>query len=113
MKFLSLSWLGQLLTNGRGDVRLYHVVFFYLALMIVFSDGILSWVSSKTKRPFGRRAIAFWSLFFIGATIAVTLYLVRADASFACWEPLALTGFCVLLRLVRCFVTRLFYPHNA
>jgi hypothetical protein len=99
--------------SGRGDMRLYHFLFFCLALMIVFSDEALAWVSSKAKRPFGGSALAILVVFLLALTAAMTLYLMHLDPRFAWWEPLALTGFCVLLRIVKCFVGRLFYPHDA
>ena len=113
MTLLSFSWLGRLLMTGRGDMRLYHVLFLYLALVIVFSDEALAWVSSKTRKPFGGWALTALVLFLVALTAVVTLYLTHLDSRFVWWEPLALTGFCVLLRLVKCFVGRLFYPHDA
>ena len=113
MTLLSFSWLGRLLMTGRGDMRLYHVLFMYLALVIVFSDEALAWVSSKTGKPFGERALAALVLFLVALTAVVALCLTHLDSRFVWWEPLALTGFCALLRLVKCFVGRLFYPHDA
>jgi hypothetical protein len=112
MTVSSFSWLGRLLTSGRGDMRLYHLLFFSLALMVAFSDEVIAWASSRTSKLFGGWVRAAWVLFLIALTAAATFYLMHLDPRFVWWEPLALTGFCVLLRLVRCVVGRLFYPHD-
>ena len=110
--FLSFSWLGRLLMSGRGEIRLYHPVFFYLALMIAFLDEVLLWVSQKAGRHLGIWPLTLSALFLLGVMAAMTLYLVHADPNFIWWEPLALTGFCVLLRLTKHAVGRLCYPND-
>ena len=97
---LGSTWLDHLLTAGRGEMHLYHVVFFYTAAAILYPDKIVETISNKCGFHPGWRIVAIAELGSVALMIALTVHFQRIDPHFSSWEPFLTTGFWLLMRIL-------------
>jgi hypothetical protein len=93
------TWLDHFLTSGRGNMHLYHVVFFYLAAAIVFPDKIVAGISERINRHPGWRSLILLELSSLVLMIAMTLHFRVIDPRFSSWEPVLMVSFWLVFRI--------------
>jgi hypothetical protein len=105
---LGSTWLDHLLTSGRGDMHLYHIILFYFASTIVYPDRIVADISERLRKPLGWRAVILSEFGYLVLMIAMTLHFRAIDPRFSLWEPIFLISFWLVIRLIYSFVCHAF-----
>lgn len=103
---LGSSWLDHVLTGGRGNMHLYHVVLFYFAAIIVYPDRIVAAISQRLRKPIGWRTTASSELGYLAMMAFLTLHFMVIDSGFSAWESAFLISFWLVLRAVYWLIGR-------
>jgi hypothetical protein len=105
---IAFAGLDDFLVRGGRGGPFYHVVFFYLALVAVFADKILAWISEKIRKDPGLRPLILWELGCIFAMVVLTCHLKPIAPALSWWEPIGLVVFWIVVRSVHSLVCNMF-----
>ena len=96
MRFVRASW------------HWYDLIFVGLAVLIVYPEKFLDWISDRTGREFGWLHIVLLEIIAVGFIIFAMALLMPAYPKLVWWYPLLLIGALALVRGIRWFVIELF-----
>ena len=91
---------------GRGEW--YGWIFFLLAIMVVYADKLLDWVSDGTGWVWRLRHFLVFEVVTIGAIVLTTILLTPHYPKLQWWHPLIYIAMIGLFRVIHRLVVKLF-----
>jgi hypothetical protein len=97
----------------RGRWYWYDIIFVGLAVVIVFPDKVLGWISDRTGREFGLWHIVWLEIIAVGLIVIAMTLLMPVCPRLNWWYPFLSIGAFVLVRGIRWLVIEMLGFHDS